>query len=85
MEKPLDANEIYQAFLEFMEDGQSRHISEIEKGVAEILKLDSESRSQIHSKKRTVLGYKLAWVRTRAKNAGLIEQISRSYWRSVRR
>lgn len=84
MAEDLDSDSIYAALLRFMNDGDAHLTSEIERGVADLLQLDPELRTRVHSGNRTSLGYKLAWARTRAKKSGLLERIGPSLWRQVR-
>lgn len=49
--------------------------------VAKALRLTSEDISRIHSGKRTVLEYRLAWARTIAKQNNLIQPTGRMTWK----
>ena len=62
---------------------QGMHIRDMESGVARYLKLSTELTTKVQRGKRTVLGYKLAWARTKCRKEGKIEPISPSKWRLV--
>jgi restriction endonuclease Mrr len=63
------------------QEKQGLHISEIELRVANHLKLEPAQKSQIQKGTRTVIGYKLAWARTKLKKEGKLESVSPSVWR----
>ena len=54
---------------------------QIRQEVAKVLQLSNEDIRRIHSGKRTVLEYRLAWARTIAKQKNLIEPAARMYWK----
>lgn len=81
MSSVLDSEVVYNALLQFMSDSEVHLTSDIEKGVADLMQLDEKTRTITHSGNRTKLGYKLAWARTRAKKAGLIERVGPLLWR----
>ena len=54
---------------------------QIRQEVAKALRLSSEDILRIHSSKRTVLEYKLAWARTIAKQKNLIQQAGLMNWK----
>jgi hypothetical protein len=54
---------------------------QIRQEVAKALRLSSEDILRIHSGKRTVLEYKLAWARTIAKQKNLIQPAGRMNWK----
>ena len=63
------------------EFGGSAKTNEIDKVVIKNLDLTHEQISQIRSGNRTELQYRLAWVRTKAKNRGLIEKSANNTWK----
>jgi restriction system protein len=79
--RDLDREVIYKALLQLLGDSKTYLTRDIENGVADLIQLDEETRTSIHSGSRTKLGYKLAWARTRAKKEGLIERVGPSLWR----
>ena len=81
MSSVLDSDVVYNALLQFMSDSKTHLTRDIEKGVADLMQLDEKTRTSTHAGNRTKLGYKLAWARTRAKKAGLIERVGPSLWR----
>jgi restriction system protein len=54
--------------------------SQIEKGVIASLGIPVELSKEIHSGSRTVLQYRLAWARTKAKSSGWISSPARETW-----
>ena len=56
------------------------HTQEINKAVAEFLELDQSLLKIKRSDGRLEFGYRLAWVRTKAKNRNLIERTDESCW-----
>lgn len=61
--------------------GGSGSNDQIRLEVIRALKLPQEDILRIHSGKRTVLEYKLAWARTIAKQRHLIQSIGRMNWK----
>lgn len=58
--------------------------AEIREAVAAELQLTAEDLAVLHNPakgKRTEVEYRLAWARTRLKNAGLIERVRPQVWR----
>jgi len=55
-------------------------VKAIEKGVISMLNLDSDLTSQVRIGKRTELGYRLSWARTRGKNLGYLEKQGNGKW-----
>jgi len=66
------------------EFGGSAKANEIDMFVIKALQLTQEQISQIHSGNRTEIQYRLAWVRTKAKNRGLIERGAKNTWQLVK-
>ena len=64
----------------FHDLGGSASITELEEGVAEILKLTPEEIEEPHDGSRSKLAYSLAWARTYLKMVGLLENSSRGVW-----
>ena len=60
--------------------GGSASVSEIEDGVAKILKLSEEEINEIHRGNITKLSYRLAWARNYLKRYGLLENSARGVW-----
>ena len=58
--------------------------NEIDVFVFKDLNLTQEQISQIRTGTRTEIKYRLAWVRTKAKNRGLIEKTENRHWRLVK-
>ncbi len=58
--------------------------SEINKAVAEALKIPLNLLNEIHSGSRTEFQYRMAWARTKAKADGKISSPERETWVSVR-
>ena len=59
-------------------------VREIDAAVLQDLGISSELASQIRSGNRTEFQYRMAWCRTKAKKALLIERISPSSWKLIR-
>lgn len=57
--------------------------NEIDAFAVKALELTQEQISQIRSGNRTEIQYRLAWVRTKAKNRGLIERAPNNHWKLV--
>ena len=55
--------------------------SEIDYLVIADLKLTSEQLAITHSGSRSEISYRLAWVRTKAKQKGLIERLPTNQWK----
>jgi len=64
-------------------NGGTANSAEIDKFVIKELNLTQEQVSQIRSGNRTEIQYRLAWVRTKAKNRGLIEKTESKAWKEV--
>lgn len=74
-------DEMFNALLEVLRKlGGSASNTEMESGVADILKLTEEQINEMHRGNRTKFSYRLAWTRTYLKNYGLIENSSRGVW-----
>jgi hypothetical protein len=58
-------------------------VSEIDAAVRQDLGISSELASQIRSGNRTEFQYRMAWCRTKAKKAMLIERTGPSAWKLV--
>jgi restriction endonuclease Mrr len=56
-------------------------VREIDKAVIQDLGISSELASQIRSGNRTEIQYRLAWCRTKAKKAKLIDRTGPSSWK----
>jgi len=65
--------------------GGAAKTNEIDSFVIKALELTHEQISQIRSGNRTEIQYRLAWVRTKAKNRGLIEKSPNNHWKLVER
>ena len=81
--KPPKHNEMYQATVNAVKKlGGSGTIAEIDKKVAQILKLTNSQVDLLHSEMgtRTRLSYNLAWTRTYLQAAGILENKSRGVW-----
>ena len=61
--------------------GGSLKSCEIDNLVIADLKLTSEQLSILHSGSRSEVSYRLAWVRTKAKQKGLIERLPTNQWK----
>ena len=61
------------------------HIKAMEEQVASILNLTDSQKSLPHKGARTMLGYKLAWARTKLKKDGVIELAQPSVWRLIKK
>jgi restriction system protein len=61
--------------------GGSGSNEQIRQEVAKALHLSKEATQKIHSGKRTVLEYKLAWARTIAKQKNWIQPVGRMNWK----
>jgi len=61
-------------------NGGTATTEQIDKFVGEDLALTPDQMTQIRSGKRTEIQYRLAWVRTKAKNRGLIEKSGNRMW-----
>jgi restriction system protein len=57
--------------------------SDIDEFVIKALELTQEQISQIRTGNRTEIQYRLAWVRTKTKNRGLIEKTPNNHWKLV--
>lgn len=57
--------------------------NKIDAFVINSLKLTQDQISKIRSGNRTEIQYRLAWIRTKAKNRGLIEKNPNNYWKLV--
>jgi restriction system protein len=64
-------------------NGGAANPQEIDSFVTKELNLTQEQVSQIRSGNRTEIQYRLAWVRTKAKNRGLIEKSTNRTWKLV--
>ena len=53
---------------------------EIDKGVIQLLNLTDEVAGAIRDGNRTEIQYRLAWCRTKAKKANLIERLPQGSW-----
>ena len=62
-------------------NGGTATTEQIDKFVGEDLALTPDQMTQIRSGKRTEIQYRLAWVRTKAKNRGLIEKSGNRMWK----
>lgn len=58
-------------------------VREIDSAVMEDLRINPEIASQIRTGNRTEFQYRMAWCRTKAKKANLIERIGPSTWKLV--
>jgi len=58
-------------------------VRELDQAVIKSLDLSSEITSKIRSGNRTEIQYRLAWCRTKAKKAKLIDRNSPSSWKLV--
>lgn len=58
--------------------------NEIDMFVFKDLNLSQEQISQIRTGTRTEIKYRLAWIRTKAKNRGLIEKTENRDWRLIK-
>jgi len=77
-----DSNTLEASVLKAIQSlGGSARTDQIDKFVSEDLELSEEQISQIRSGNRTEIKYRLAWIRTNAKNKGLITKVSGSTWR----
>ena len=54
--------------------------ADIDKFVISNLQIDPELLNQMHSGKRTEISYRLAWIRTKAKQLELIERTISGKW-----
>ena len=64
-------------------NGGTANSAEIDKFVIKELNLTQEQISLIRSGNRTEIQYRLAWIRTKAKNRGLIEKTENRAWKEV--
>ena len=79
--KQSEINEALTSILSMNKQGL--HIREIESQVATLLNLSDVQRRIPHQGKRTMLGYKLAWARTKLKKDGRLELVKPSVWRLI--
>ncbi len=63
--------------------GGAAKTNEIDSFVIKALELTQDQISQIRSGNRTEIQYRLAWIRTKAKNRGLIEKTPENHWKLV--
>lgn len=56
-------------------------VEQLDKEVIDLLNLSSELKSKMRSGNRSEIQYRLAWVRTKAKQKGLITRESPRFWR----
>ncbi len=63
--------------------GGAAKTNEIDSFVIKALELTQDQISQIRSGNRTEIQYRLAWIRTKAKNRGLIEKTPKNHWKLV--
>jgi hypothetical protein len=69
------------AMYEVLRQAQSPlHIHEIERRVADLLKLSPEIREIPHNRSITKLGYELAWARTKAGSRGHLIRREKGLW-----
>jgi len=82
LEKYPPQNEIIEAMISILKQHpKGMHIRDIETGVANHLLLSAELTTRVQKGKRKILGYKLAWARTKCKKDGLIVSAGPSVWR----
>jgi restriction system protein len=76
------SSELTKAILEVLVkfDG-SATVEQLDKEVIDQLNLSSELKSKMRSGNRSEIQYRLAWVRTKAKQKGLITRESPKFWR----
>jgi restriction system protein len=76
-----DSNTLEASVLKALKaNGGTATTEQIDKFVGEDLALTPDQMTQIRSGKRTEIQYRLAWVRTKAKNRGLIEKSGNRMW-----
>jgi Mrr N-terminal domain len=77
-------NQIVDAMLSTLKGkAKGLHVKDIESEVSKTLNLNQEQIKLMHKGKRTMLGYKLAWARTKCKKDGLIISVAPSVWKLV--
>jgi len=82
LEKFPPQNEIIEAMISVLKQyPKGLHIRDIERSVARTLSLSEELTTRVQRGNRTVLGYKLAWARSKCKKEGLIVSVGHSVWR----
>jgi len=59
----------------------SATVEQLDKEVIDLLNLSSELKSKMRSGNRSEIQYRLAWVRTKAKQKGLITRESPKLWK----
>jgi len=64
-----------------VKSGGSANVEQIDKGVTDLLDLSEDLKSKMRSESRSEIQYRLAWVRTKAKQKGLITRESPKFWK----
>jgi restriction system protein len=76
------SSELTKAVLEVLVKlGGSATVEQLDKEVAELFDLSDELKSKMRSESRSEIQYRLAWVRTKAKQKGLITRESPKFWK----
>ena len=76
------SSELTKAILEVLVKFEgSATVEQLDKEVIDLLNLSSELKSKMRSGNRSEIQYRLAWVRTKAKQKGLITRESPKFWR----
>lgn len=74
--------EMFFPFLKCLSDGQPKHTSVLQKGIEDDLQISEEDRQEmIPSGQSSKVANRVGWTRTHLNKAGLIEQVSRGYYR----
>ena len=61
--------------------GGSATVEQIDKGVTDLFDLSEDLKNKMRSESRSEIQYRLAWVRTKAKQKGLITRESPKFWK----
>jgi restriction system protein len=76
------SSELTKAMLEVLvELGGSATVDQIDKGVIDLFDLSDDLKSKMRSENRSEIQYRLAWIRTKSKQKGLVTRESPKFWR----
>lgn len=76
------SSELTKATLQIMiKLGGSATVEQIDKGVTDLFDLSEDLKSKMRSEGRSEMQYRLAWVRTKAKQNGLITREAPKIWK----
>jgi restriction system protein len=76
------SSELTKAMLEVLVKlGGSATVDQIDKGVIDLFDLSDDLKSKMRSENRSEIQYRLAWIRTKSKQKGLVTRESPKFWR----